>query len=155
MDMQNIEVSFEPDPGIQGTFCYPDQLKQAFLALFVNAIEAMPDGGKLTVRTKYYPQIECVEITVADTGVGIRPENLPHIFEPFFTTKDEMSGTGLGLSVVYGIVRQHKGAIEVQSQPDKGATFIIRLPAHPEGVVHCDEKNEWVDLLTNEKDRDT
>ncbi len=152
LEMQGIEAVLELDDRIEQMYCYPDQLKQAFLALFVNAIEAMPDGGKLHVRTRLHPEIQCVEITISDTGVGIRPEDLPHIFEPFFTTKDEMSGTGLGLSVVYGIVRQHKGSIDVQSEVNHGTTFVIRIPANPEKVVRCEERNELIEQLTKKQE---
>lgn len=152
LEMQGIEAVLELDDRIEQMYCYPDQLKQAFLALFVNAIEAMPDGGKLHVRTRLHPEIQCVEITISDTGVGIRPEDLPHIFEPFFTTKDEMSGTGLGLSVVYGIVRQHKGSIDVQSEVNHGTTFVIRIPANPEKMVRCEERNELIEQLTKKQE---
>jgi signal transduction histidine kinase len=72
-----------------------------------------------------------VFLRVSDTGCGIDPEVLPHIFEPFFSTKDEGKGVGLGLSMVYGIVREHHGTVEVESQPGQGATFTIHLPASP------------------------
>jgi signal transduction histidine kinase len=101
-------------------------MKQVFLNMIHNAAQAMPQGGVLAVRTGASE----VEVTVSfvDTGVGIAPENLGRIFEPFFTTKSEISGTGLGLSVSLGIVRQHGGVIEVQSEVGKGTTFTVRIP---------------------------
>ena len=112
-------------------FCNENQIKQMLVALLVNASDAMPEGGRLTVTTRCLPSEDAIEIQVADTGVGIPEDVLPHIFEPFFTTKKEGSGSGLGLSVVYGIVHRHQGTIHVESKPGKGTTFFIKLPRHP------------------------
>ena len=107
-----------------------DQLTQVFVNLFNNALDAMPHGGTLTVRTEIRSAagIPCLTVSVADTGVGISAENLQHVFQPFFTTKPEGQGTGLGLSVSLGIVRNHEGTLEVQSEPGKGSTFRVSLP---------------------------
>ena len=107
-----------------------DQLTQVFVNLFNNALDAMPYGGTLTVRTETRSAagIPCLTVSVADTGVGISAENLQHVFQPFFTTKPEGQGTGLGLSVSLGIVRNHEGTLEVQSEPGKGSTFRVSLP---------------------------
>jgi two-component system NtrC family sensor kinase len=102
-------------------------LRQVFLNLFMNALHAMPEGGRLTVEAKVSPGQVCVE--VHDTGNGIPPEDLPRIFDPFFTTKEPGKGTGLGLSVSQSIVRQHGGEIEVFSEPGKGTTFHLCFPA--------------------------
>jgi signal transduction histidine kinase len=104
----------------------PDQLKQVFLNLLLNAIDAMPEGGKLTVHAGQ--QDGWVWVSIADTGIGIPPEHLDRIFDAFFTTKSKASGVGLGLSVSYGIVRSHGGRIEVESAPGKGARFVVKLP---------------------------
>jgi signal transduction histidine kinase len=104
-------------------------MKQVFLNIVNNAVYAMSSGGSLTVRTSATDGTIQVEFT--DTGSGISPENLSRIFDPFFTTKPAVSGTGLGLSVSLGIVQSHGGTIEVRSQPGKGATFAIKLPALP------------------------
>lgn len=103
-----------------------DQMKQVFLNLFLNAVEAMPSGGKLKVHTR--KENGFVQIAIRDTGCGIPPENLPKIFDTFFTTKRAVHGVGLGLSVCYNIVHQHGGTIEVESKAGKGSTFTVRLP---------------------------
>jgi len=111
------------------------QLEQVFLNLLMNAMEAMPNGGRITVSTSLREREghPFVEIQMADTGVGIPPEHLPRIFDPFFTTKDVGRGTGLGLSVSYGIVRAHGGTIEVRSEVGRGSTFVVALPVNSEG----------------------
>lgn len=103
------------------------QLKQVLVNLIVNALQAMPTGGVLTIGTRATGST--VTLSVADTGAGISEEIMGKIFLPFFTTKDVSEGTGLGLPVVHGIVSAHGGAIDVQSQPGDGARFEIRLPA--------------------------
>jgi signal transduction histidine kinase len=107
-----------------------DELTQVFVNLFNNAMDAMPDGGTLRVRTEVRSAagIPCLTVSVSDTGTGIAAEALKHIFEPFYTTKPDGQGTGLGLSVSLGIVRRHEGTIEVVSEPDKGTAFLISLP---------------------------
>src|SRR6185312_7966570 len=103
------------------------QLQQAVIALSTNAIDAMPDGGTLTIAARNRDDLVLVEVT--DTGVGISPENLQKIFEPFFTTKEVGHGTGLGLAVCYGILTEHGGGLDVQSTVGAGTTFTITLPA--------------------------
>jgi signal transduction histidine kinase len=105
------------------------QLYQVLVNLVVNAIQAMPEGGRLTIRTlKYDSQ---VAFSVEDTGIGIDDETRSKIFLPFFTTKDVNEGTGLGLAVVHGIVMAHGGSITVDSQVGKGSRFEVRLPLSP------------------------
>jgi two-component system NtrC family sensor kinase len=111
--------------------CDENQVQQALVALFVNAVEAMPDGGTLTVSCKSTAEEVCIE--VADTGYGIPDEVQPQIFEPFFSTKEALDGVGLGLAVVYGIVQRHEGNIEVDSSGEGGTTFRVRLPRRPKG----------------------
>ena len=103
-----------------------NQLRQVFTNLIVNALQAMPDGGELTVRTSPDPADNTCQVMIIDTGNGIPPEQLRDIFTPFFTTRQ--SGTGLGLSISYGILKYLGGAIEVQSEPGRGASFIVTLP---------------------------
>jgi signal transduction histidine kinase len=106
------------------------QIQQCLMNLIFNAIESMPEGGKLTIDGGLNERQDMVSISIADEGEGIPPEDLPRIFEPFYTTKDENKGVGLGLSMTYGIIRAHKGTLEVKSQPGEGTLFIIKLPAH-------------------------
>jgi two-component system NtrC family sensor kinase len=126
-------IRVETDLGeISPIACHPAKINQVFYHILLNAIQASEGGGSIELRTR--PEAEggaCVE--VEDHGGGIAPEHLPHIFEPFFTTKPVGDGTGLGLSVSYGIVRDHGGSLEVESIPGKGSTFRIRLPREPSG----------------------
>ena len=103
-----------------------DQLRQVFTNLVLNAVQAMPEGGILTLKSAPVPGADLYEVRISDTGLGIALENLSQVFNPFFTTKP--SGTGLGLSVSYGIVREHGGSIDVQSVPGIGSTFSVVLP---------------------------
>jgi signal transduction histidine kinase len=96
--------------------------------IILNAADAMAGRGELTVKTSKTQDNENIKIEIADTGHGIKPENIDKIFEPFFTTKEVGSGTGLGLAVSYGIITNHHGTIEVRSEYGRGAVFIIQLP---------------------------
>jgi two-component system NtrC family sensor kinase len=107
--------------------CDENQIQQALVALLVNAVEAMPSGGMLKISAlRDAAQRLC--LTIEDTGIGIRSEDLPHLFEPFFSTKREGQGVGLGLSVVYGIMERHDGTVSVQSEPGKGTVFTLAFP---------------------------
>ncbi len=114
----------------------PDQIGQVLLNLAINALHAMEDGGTLHVRSAVVPErkgsaedySEMIEVSVSDTGHGIAPEDLDKIFNPFFTTKEVGKGTGLGLTVVHGIVQEHGGQVLVESEVRKGTTFRVRLP---------------------------
>ncbi|UXI70463.1 ATP-binding protein [Tahibacter amnicola] len=106
--------------------CMPFQLNQVFLNLLVNAAQAIPGHGTITIRTQ--DDGDMVRIQISDNGVGIAPEHRDRIFDPFFTTKPVGVGTGLGLSVSYGIVDRHGGRIDVDSELGKGTTFTVRLP---------------------------
>ena len=105
----------------------PDQIKQVFLNLLINAGDACQQGGGvITVSTSV--EKDRVAIAIKDTGIGIKPENMEQIFQPFYSTKPEVKGTGLGLSVCNGIIQYHQGEIRVESQPGAGATFTVLLP---------------------------
>ena len=104
------------------------QLQQCLLNLVFNAIDAMPDGGTITISGGIDEDTDFVWLKVSDTGYGIKSEDLQWIFEPFYSTKADGKGVGLGLSMVYGIIREHKGTVEVDSEPGNGTTFTIRLP---------------------------
>jgi two-component system NtrC family sensor kinase len=128
MQMKELELSKELAEGNDIIYCDASGIQHVFVALFINAIDAMPKGGKLKVKTNLLDSGRKVQIFISDTGSGIPEEILPHIFEPFVSTKES---TGLGLSVVYGIIQQHKGEIEVESKTNQGTTFIITLPRRP------------------------
>jgi two-component system NtrC family sensor kinase len=111
--------------------CHPGKINQVLLNILLNAVQACGTGGRIEVRTR--PEGDGVAVEIEDNGCGILPEHRPHIFEPFFTTKPVGEGTGLGLSVSYGIIRDHGGSIAVQSEPGRGTTFTVRLPRRPPG----------------------
>jgi PAS domain S-box-containing protein len=123
----SVEKRYGTLPMVQ---CILSQLNQVFMNLFINAAQAIKDKGIIAINTgtEIKDGVDCVWIKVTDTGVGIPPENLNRIFEPFFTTKPIGSGTGLGLSVAYGIIDKHNGKISVQSAVGKGTRFTIYLP---------------------------
>jgi two-component system NtrC family sensor kinase len=122
--IQVVKQLGEPLPAVRGS---ANKLQQVFLNLFLNARDAMPTGGMLEVRTAAHNG--SVEIEVADTGAGIPREHIHRIFDPFFTTKANGRGTGLGLSVSYGIIKEHAGKIDVRSTPGKGTSFHVEFPA--------------------------
>ncbi len=107
-------------------YCSPNQIKQACVAILVNAIEAISENGEIMIATNN-PDEEHINLEITDNGSGIAPEDIPHIFEPFFSTKHSASGIGLGLAIVHGIVQSHKGIVEVKSAPGKGTTISITL----------------------------
>jgi signal transduction histidine kinase len=128
--LNKVEVIKELDPALPKLTADPNQLQQVCTNLVVNAIQAMPQGGKLTLRTSL--DKGQLKLEVQDTGYGISPENMRKLFTPFFSTKKEVKGVGLGLAVSYGIIQRHRGKIEVQSTEGKGTTFTVYLPVHQE-----------------------
>jgi two-component system NtrC family sensor kinase len=123
----NVEIAREYSqelPRVQGN---AGQLQQVFTNLLLNARDAIPDGGRITLRT-VADERDTINVEVIDTGIGIAPENVARIYDPFFTTKGVGRGTGLGLAVSYGIVQEHSGHIAVESAPGRGTTFRITLP---------------------------
>lgn len=136
-----IELSIEKADDLSAIMADSGQMNQVLMNLSVNAIDAMINGGKLAIKTQkfkvdkkftqtrsYAKTGEYILLTVSDTGSGIAKEFLPHVFEPFFTTKKTGKGTGLGLAMVYSIVKAHNGWIEIESKPDKGTQFSVYLP---------------------------
>ncbi len=113
------------DPNFFGN---SNQIEQVLIALFMNAVEAMPQGGVLTVVTWEVADRDALCVSVADNGKGILPEIRSNIFEPFFTTREGGYSVGLGLSVVYGIMLSHRGEIQVESEPGRGTAFILTFP---------------------------
>jgi len=130
---RRIEVARDLAQNLPAVRASRDQMKQVFLNLILNAIEAMPHGGKL--ETKSRRENGCAQIEIRDTGCGIPPENLAKIFDTFFTTKRAVHGVGLGLSVCYNIVHQHGGTIEVKSEMGRGSAFTVKLPLENQGEV--------------------
>jgi CheY-like chemotaxis protein len=143
----DIRLQLNPYPSPLITRADSGMLDQVLMNLVINACDAMPGGGQLVIETteKTFTEEEAatvpdarsgryVSLRVADTGSGISPENLPHIFEPFFTTKGPGKGTGLGLATAFGIVKQHGGWIQVESEVDRGTTFQVFLPAVDEAA---------------------
>ena len=126
----HVTVTASFCPNLPPLVAHPDQLRQVFLNLMLNACDAMPNGGQLHISTELSCRNErderWVVIAVRDTGVGINPEHMPHLFEPFYTTKPQ--GTGLGLAISAHIVTQHGGHIQVESTPGVGSTFTVLLP---------------------------
>jgi len=129
---QNIEVIKNYQPDISPVFADPAQIQQVFFNIILNAVDAMGKKGVLTITTRNVQENDVVEIHFADTGIGMTMEQINHIFEPFYTTKSVGDGSGLGLSISYGIIQGHDGNIKVVSAVNKGSTFIIQLPLKKE-----------------------
>ena len=147
LENKNIEISFEIKPGIPKVLVDKNRLEQVFINLLLNAIQAMPNGGKIAIRS-YDQQLERIKhgigrrendvfqigdrvviVEIEDTGTGIPADNLRKVFDPFFTTKSPNGGHGLGLPVTQSIVNMHKGLIEIESQLGKGTKAIVTLRA--------------------------
>ena len=118
-----VEAKSELDPRLRPVQADPEQMTRVLRNLVLNAIDAMPDGGRLTVRT--LALAGGVRLEVSDTGQGLTPEECERLFTPYYTTKTH--GTGLGLAIVQSVVSDHRGRISVESQPGKGSTFRIEL----------------------------
>ena len=127
-ELQGIEIETNLRPEIEAVYCDHAQIQQVLLVLLVNAAEAMPGGGLLSVGTRLTPDGSGAVICVRDSGCGIPAELLPKIFEPFFTTKETQQRTGLGLAIAKSIVESHQGVIEVRSVPGEGTEFHVILP---------------------------
>ncbi len=132
---QNIQINYDLQPDLPKAVIDPSQIERVFINLLVNAAEAMDGNGQLTLSTRFDPLESFIELEFADSGHGISRENLEKIFDPFFTTKDTGHGVGLGLAISYGIVKEHKGTISVESETGKGTTFTVRLPVTVEESV--------------------
>jgi two-component system NtrC family sensor kinase len=130
LEIENIKLIQNLSPFLTEILGNANQLQQVFTNIILNALQAMPEGGELAVSSQTIEEKDrrLVQITFSDTGCGIPKENLDRIFEPFFTTKEIGQGTGLGLSVSYGIIKDHEGSILVESEPGKGTTFIVNFP---------------------------
>jgi two-component system NtrC family sensor kinase len=131
MELSSIECITELSRDIPPVRCDAGQIQQVIVALLVNSVEAIGESGSVTIVSEYDRQRQLARIRISDTGVGMDEETKKHIFEPFFTTKKDQAGTGLGLAVVYGILERHHGKVRVESEPGKGATFVIELQMDP------------------------
>jgi len=156
---EDIEVTFQPEKGLRNIMADASQLEQVILNLAVNARDAMPNGGVLTIKTATVvldeipkrlnlspPPGEYILVSVSDTGMGMTPEISEKIFEPFFTTKERGKGTGLGLATVFGIVKQHHGYIYAESEPGKGTTFHTYFPVTAEAQTADDQLAQQAEI---------
>ena len=152
---EHVEIVFVPEPSLPAIHADTSMLEQIVLNLAVNARDAMPNGGKIVLNTSVASinrgptasdserrEGQFVCLTFQDNGVGMEPHVLSHIFEPFFTTKAPGDGTGLGLSTVFGVVRQHRGWIEVESKPNEGTTFRVFFPASQQVPEHIERQTD-------------
>jgi two-component system NtrC family sensor kinase len=117
----------------------PSQIERVFINLIMNAAESMEGKGKLSITSRLDKKGQAIEMVFSDTGSGIAKEDLGRIFDPFFTTKDTGHGVGLGLAITYGIIKEHHGMITVESELNKGTTFVIRLPISDEQSIGKDD----------------
>lgn len=141
LQSSNVRCDVNLPPGLIRAWGDFAQLQQCLLNLVFNGIDAMPGGGTIIISGGVEEDTDSIWLKVSDTGHGIKSEDLPLIFEPFYSTKAAGKGVGLGLSMVYGIVREHKGTVEVDSEPGKGTTFTIRLPRSSANGMQGDQSD--------------
>ena len=156
---ENIKIETDLADDLCSVKVDEGQIEQVIINLAINARDAMPDGGKLAIRTlnmnkssendkiSNLKEVRFVRLIVEDTGKGISPEVQEKIFDPFFTTKSKSKGTGMGLSVVYGIIKKHNGRVDVESKVGEGSRFIIDMPV-------CKDKSNRSDSMDNLKSAD-
>jgi two-component system, NtrC family, sensor kinase len=132
MKLQRISLCIDKKTNLPFIYCDGDQIKQALLNIVLNAVEVMPNGGLITILAEPHPDKKHLVIMIQDTGPGIPETVQRHIFEPFYSTKKDAKGVGLGLSIVYGILAQHGGMIEVESQVGEGTSFVLTIPISEE-----------------------
>ena len=155
---EHVDIQLSLAKDLEPAWADGTQVEQIVMNLCINSRDAMPAGGRLTIETQmtelkpgaeeyrsYFRPGRYVQLTVADTGTGMDAATLEHIFEPFFTTKEVGKGTGLGLATVYGIVKQHNGIIDVESEPGHGTRFLVYLPLG-RGAVAAREKKPAVEV---------
>jgi two-component system sensor histidine kinase HydH len=127
---KKIEIQKSLSNEVKNVYVDPDRINQVLLNLYLNSIEAMEQGGTLSVKVFWDDDSRRARVTVSDTGVGIRKEDLVHIFDPYFTTKQ--SGTGLGLAIVHNIIESHNGEVKVESESGNGTKVTVMLPVSDE-----------------------
>ena len=130
---QHCEIELDLEPGLPMVKIDANKMKQVYLNLLMNARQAIKDRGVIRIKTRHLPEARKVHLIFWDNGSGIAPEIIDRIFDPFFSTKKTGEGTGLGLSVSYGIVKDHGGDIQVESEPGRWTRFTIELPAEARG----------------------
>lgn len=130
-----ISIVEEYDPLLPSITCNANSIGQVFMNIIANAIDAIPEQGKITIQAKYLAKTDEVEVKIIDTGIGIQQDIVEKIFDPFFTTKEVGKGTGLGLYISYNIIKSHNGTIDVESVHGKGTTFTVRLFRNPCKVI--------------------
>jgi len=136
MDLLNVQVRLRLEEALPPLTCDEQLLKQALVALLINACEAVrPGEGVIEIESRGLLDTGALDIVITDNGIGMDEAVQQRIFEPFFTTKDSGKGVGLGLAVVYGIVSQHSGTIDVESHRGEGTQFTLRLPLQPQRNV--------------------
>ncbi len=128
LESKKLEIKKKLDKNLPSLMVDKGQIQQVFTNILINSLDAMPEGGKLTISTKLSKTKDAVEIFFVDTGSGIAKENLPKVFDPFFTTNPPGKGVGLGLSVSYRIIENHGGSIRIDSELNKGTKVLVRLP---------------------------
>ena len=127
MKVSSIDFLKDFSAGSDIIYCSENQIKQACIAILLNASEAVHDNGEIVIKTGM-PDEDHIILQITDNGSGIAPEDLPNVFEPFFSAKEKVSGIGLGLAIVHGIVQSHKGKVEISSELGMGTTVSIILP---------------------------
>jgi two-component system NtrC family sensor kinase len=159
LELSGIHLQLHLAPDLPLVQCDASQIEQVLLALVMNAIDAMPQGGNLWLTTAFCKDDANVnvQIIVRDDGAGISPEILPRLFEPFLTTKEIGRGVGLGLAISRSILERHSGNIEVQSEVGRGTTFTVTLPWYPEKGYpekdqpkKCHPENDSLKVLEND-----
>jgi PAS domain S-box-containing protein len=130
-ELDNVDIVVNYDETVPTFSGDKEKLKQVIMNLVLNAEQAIEDSGRVSISTTFLAQPGEIQVAVQDTGIGIRKEVMDKIFDPFFTTKPVGQGTGLGLSLSYGIIQEHNGEIVVHSEPGMGATFTVIIPVHP------------------------
>ena len=130
---EGISVEKDFEKKVMFIFCFPSQLNQVFMNVLLNAIQAVEGTGRIKVEAK--EQEQDIIISISDDGVGIPDNKKQKIFEPFYTTKGVQEGTGLGLSITFGIIKKHKGSIEIKDNEPKGTKIIIKLPKRDDSLI--------------------
>src|SRR5512143_787642 len=125
---RRVRLRLDLDDGAPEIIADPDRLKQVFMNLLLNAVQSMPEGGEIEVRSRYHEEDGRLTVAFRDNGPGILPEHMDKVFDPFFTTKRPGEGTGLGLAICVRLLEEQGGSVGVESEPGKGATFTVTLP---------------------------